>query len=406
MGRSGEDKKIGTHLGVFFFGIATLSRSFSPPPARCRGVAVPGGGDKSVGEALGIGIDFEVFPSESVPDDGCAKYNVDRPTSARMWGEHGARWMHYDVVITSDTAAIARTFMEDGAAWLREGGHGGRGGKLVVWVCNRFNYRCEGPDGGDAPRPRPAFPEPEWYALYARAAEGGLGRNVAVVPYNAFEAVWARLHQVPISSAPVKPTGLKSRLNASTLLGGGGSPITVPWPRPELLGGMFFLPARNNDRFMEVQCAMLGLACFRGGERPAASRRQRSDLTGGEGRRTVAAWRQERFSHVLGDEKKIERFSHVLVGVIHIPYAWSTFALFEFAVAGLVTVVPSARFFLELMSHCVAWGAWLCDALETPEGHEGMPGGEDFELWFQDFGHVRFLRDLEDAEWCALNRKP
>ena len=57
-----------------------------------------------VGEALGISIDFEIYPSAKFSRDDCAKYNIDRNTSARVWAEHGARWQHYDVVITSDTA--------------------------------------------------------------------------------------------------------------------------------------------------------------------------------------------------------------------------------------------------------------------------------------------------------------
>jgi hypothetical protein len=59
-----------------------------------------------VGEALGISIDFEIFPSSSssFPHEDCEQYNIDRETSARVWAEHGARWQHYDVVITSDTA--------------------------------------------------------------------------------------------------------------------------------------------------------------------------------------------------------------------------------------------------------------------------------------------------------------
>jgi len=80
--------------------------------------------------------------------------------------------------------------------------------------------------------------------------------------------------------------------------------------------------------------------------------------------------------------------------VIHIPYAWSNFALFEFGAAGLVTLVPSTRFFLELMSSCIAWGTWLCDAIGTDDADQ-----RSFELWFQDFQHVQQLRDLEDAEW-------
>ena len=84
--------------------------------------------------------------------------------------------------------------MEDGALWRAPVSAGGRGGKLIVWVCNRFNYRCEGSNG--RPRPRPAFPEPEWYALYAKAAQGGLGPSVVVVPWTSFEVTYAREHQV------------------------------------------------------------------------------------------------------------------------------------------------------------------------------------------------------------------
>eukprot|EP00961_Rhodomonas_salina_P069693 935746-Rhodomonas_salina.3 len=75
--------------------------------------------------------------------------------------------------------------------------------------------------------------------------------------------------------------------------------------------------------------------------------------------------------------------------IIHIPYAWSTFAMFEFAMAGVVIIIPTRRFFLELASSCIAWGARVCDA--APE----------YEMWFPNFPFVVEPEVLDDAEWCA-----
>jgi hypothetical protein len=57
-------------------------------------------------------------------------------------------------------------------------------------------------------------------------------------------------------------------------------------------------------------------------------------------------------------------------------------------------MIPTARFFLELMASCVSWGPWLCSAL-------GEDRASTFEIWFQDFHVVTSPADLERAEWWA-----
>ena len=92
------------------------------------------------------------------------------------------------------------------------------------------------------------------------------------------------------------------------------------------------------------------------------------------------------------DARELRRFK----ALVHIPYAWSTLALWEFLQAELVILVPSARFFLELTSSCVAWGPWLCLAL-------GEQRAQTFSLWFQDFQYVTSAQELEYSEWWSTD---
>lgn len=302
---------------------------------------------------LDLEIDHEEYPRQG--RDDCAKFNIDDAHAAAIWREHGERWSEYDIVITSDTAPIARPLLQYGT-WVDR--------ILIVWVCNRFDYKCHGPDH----RPLMTdFPEASFYELYANASDGKLGPNVHIVPYTQFEVSYALQYGVNISATVIKPTGLKSL-----------APVSEPRYSRKEMGDIYFLLPRHNDRYMQHQCPLLGLDCFRG---PPLS--MSVPLGEDEGHLGLSLYSSAR---------ELTAFK----AVIHIPHAWSNVALFEMLQAGVVVLVPTARFFIELNS-CIAWGAWLC------EMHSDVDDN-DF-IFFQNQEDFATVAQLSLSEWWVPSNR-
>jgi hypothetical protein len=336
---------------------------------------------------LNITIDYEDFPEAG--RDSHFKYNLDREHAARIWRAHGERWrQNYDVVITSDTAPISRVFMEENR-WV--------GKRLIVWICNRFDYHHSPAEHG--------FPDPDFYDLMRQAGNGSMGETVRLVANTEFERRYAAVKGVGISEAVVTPIGLASsdmcRAPAPSYIAAPGGAVGSAGLALELGGGskgatdipivdpseMMFLPARGNEVYMEGMCLFLGISC----------NTEVSSLA--EWTTRLVSTRNNGFQNLYRDARELTRYKAVL----HVPYSWSTLAFWEFLQAGLVVVVPTARFFMQLIYNCEAWGAWLCDGLQTIYGgtwNTGMGTYVDI-IWFQDFAHVTTEDDLHAAEWWA-----
>ena len=269
-----------------------------------------------VGRRLGLAIDFEEWPERDV----CCKLNVDSDRSRWLWEQHGERWLSYDVIITSDTAPIARPLLQHNVRMLAAGT------RIVVWVCNRFDFRDNGPDRGrDHPLPQPLFPEPEFYALYAAAANGSLGAHVSVLPYTPFEAYYAGLKGVWIREPALRPAGLKSLDPSGHVREGKGGQADADMN----VSNTLFLPPRGNDVLMSGQCSYLGLRCLRAGMQLAS----------------VDDWSPEHLEAVhlpiaYADARELRAFK----AVVHIPYAWSTLAMWEFLQVCMRLLCPSPSF--------------------------------------------------------------
>lgn len=231
-----------------------------------------------VASKLGHEVDFLSFPYG---------YNVSRERANRFWNEQKDILRKADIVLTSDTAPLSRVVLQNLEDFP---------GRLVVWVCNRFDY-C------DQATNDCGFPDPEFYSIFRRACSH---EKVLVVPYTDFEYIYARKFRgIPMPSGTIRPTG-------ATLPPGDDWKSLIPEHVDKSL--TFLIPPYHNDtHFMDLlgKCRELGLPCFRG--RYAGP----TDLAG-------------------------------FRGIVHIPYAWSTFAFFESLQQGLVYFVPSLRFLREM----------------------------------------------------------
>src|SRR4051812_31901260 len=58
-------------------------------------------------------------------------YNISAEKANASWEANKERFNSFDVIITSDTAPLARIILQHMDEFK---------GRLVVWVCNRFDY--------------------------------------------------------------------------------------------------------------------------------------------------------------------------------------------------------------------------------------------------------------------------
>ena len=160
-------------------------------------------------------------------------------------------------------------------------------------VCNRFDYRhvSTSPLALQETATYP-YPDDEYYNLFrAAAASQRVGGHVAVVGYTAFENAYARAHRgVDLGDLVIVPTGYGAAAAATAHANTTQAPSTIPATvrRAE----MFFVPPYENDRALVAHCAAAHVPCYRGRYAGAA------DLA-------------------------------PFLAVLHVPYAWSNFALFE-----------------------------------------------------------------------------
>ena len=111
---------------------------------------------------LNINLDFMEF------DDGItktnAKYNIGHERANNCWNKYKDYFNSFDGVITSDTAPISRVFLQNNYSK-----------KLIIWICNRFDYY----DGASLDC---NFPDQEYYELIKSAIHRP---NVSIFGYTA-----------------------------------------------------------------------------------------------------------------------------------------------------------------------------------------------------------------------------
>jgi group I intron endonuclease len=97
-------------------------------------------------------------------------YFMTKEASMEIWERDKDFFNCFDVIITSDTAPLSQIFLR-----------GGYGGKLIIWVCNRFDYSMEGK-------------EKEEYIKLLVNSKGNT--NVHIIGYNEYESVYCNRYGV------------------------------------------------------------------------------------------------------------------------------------------------------------------------------------------------------------------
>lgn len=71
-------------------------------------------------------------------------YLITHDRAAAIWDKYKEYFNTFDIILTSDTAPLSRIFLQNNYS-----------GKLIIWICNRFDY----PN-------RDGFPDSEYFSLW------------------------------------------------------------------------------------------------------------------------------------------------------------------------------------------------------------------------------------------------
>lgn len=234
-----------------------------------------------VAKQLNLDLYFMEFNDGSGQRHGI--YNVGYNRAAGCWNKYKDYFNSFDIIITSDTAPISRVFLQNKYKQ-----------KLIIWVCNRFDY-C------DTASNDCGFPDTDYYELIKSAKNK---KNVFIAGYTPFENYYAKyIKNVDIGDIVIKPIGKISEVYSN-----------YTETNIENKTKLFFVPPYHNDKqLMDLSKKLTELHI------PNYCGRYNGPL----------------------DLKEYK-------GIIHIPYAWSNLALFEGIQLGIVYFVPSKNFLLEL----------------------------------------------------------
>ena len=198
--------------------------------------------------------------------------NITHKRAEDYWNKYKDYFETFDCIVTSDTAPLSRIFLQNG--WKK---------KLIIWICNRFDY-ANGYRGG--------FPDREYYDLIRKATTLP---NVHLIGYTAFENYYCKhIRNIDIGGKVITPTGGISQTYNNFL------------EKPNLNNTLFVPPYHNDTKMMNLkqQLENIGLKAYTGKYNGPL------DLTNYK-------------------------------AVVHIPYAWSNLAFFEMFQLGIVYFIPS-----------------------------------------------------------------
>ena len=253
---------------------------------------------------------------------GNAVYNIGHERAETVWKKHKDYFDQFDVIVTSDTAPLARIFLQNG--WKKP---------LIIWICNRFDY-C------DYASLDCKFPDQEYYDLFKQAATMP---NVKIISYTPVEYMWAAAKGVQIGTETIKPIGS----HETSYRKGTESLIPADIDKSKT----FFIPEYlfgDQKSYVLDQCKQNNIPVYCG---------------------------RYNGPYDLKDFK----------GIIYIPYQWSNLALFENIYNGLIHFVPSEKFVRETVAQGLPLRYCTLDPLYFQESEwyrqENAPLFVYFDSW-------------------------
>lgn len=204
-------------------------------------------------------------------------YNITDKRAEYYWNKYKDYFNTFDCIITSDTAPLSRIFLQNN--WKK---------KLIIWICNRFDYWHSGHAD---------------YDYYKTIKQATTLSNVNLIGYTAFENFYCKhIKNIDIGNTVITPTG-------------GISEIYNNFIKKTELNDTLFAPPYHNDTIMmnlKNKLEELGFKAYSGKYNGPY------DLTNYK-------------------------------AVVHIPYAWSNLAFFEMFQLGIIYFIPSISFLSKIV---------------------------------------------------------
>lgn len=266
-------------------------------------------------------LNFEVESvrfSDGESPDGVI-YNINHDRAEKAWDLYKDFYKSFDLIITSDTAPISRVFLQHNFK-----------GRVIIWVCNRFDYYDSATSDG-------SFPDEEYYNYFRNLPD-----NYKVFSYTSFEYIYAREHRnVDFGDKCIKPIGVRDNILKT-------SSIPAEIKKSET----FFMPYYINDGIYENKVRELGINLFKGRYNGAND---------------------------LKDFKAI----------IHIPYAWSNLSLFENLQNEMIYFIPSIKFLLQLAEHKEFYWTPPFDIPHLKDCEWYLPEHEELFVYFDTWDDLK-----------------
>ena len=258
---------------------------------------------------------------DAINEPNAQHYNMTSERASKYWNKYKNYFDEFDCILTSDTAPLSRIFLQNG--WNK---------KLLIWICNRFDFSHRPVIGG-------IFPDKAYFELLQHATNNP---NVHIMGYTAFENYYAKLRGIETKNIVIKPTGGISEI------------YTNNSQTKAYLNNTIFIPPYHNDTKMvnlQIKLTQLGFESYCG---------------------------KYNGPYDLCNYK----------AVVHIPYAWSNLAFFEMFQLGIVYFIPSLSFLKELMNRDFFWShPLIVDKLDISEWYD--PEHKDVLIYFNSWDDLK-----------------
>lgn len=272
-------------------------------------------------------------------------FQITEEIANDFWQNHKEQLNEFDYIVTSDTAPLSRIFLENQNEFKS---------KLVIWICNRFDYRME--------------TESRFYSLFKEAEKNP---NIKIVPYSYFEKVWCRERGIDIMDHDyIPPLGINLKDSESNI------PETAYFS--EMYGEKQGLPDadvivpiyHNDNNFFKMKDFLesKGVSVYNGSFRN------------------------------IDQLKKYKAF-------VHMPDAFSKFLCFELIHGHIPAVLPSKKFLFELSKRpnyfFNIWGSGGADLLQEDwidwcEWYD--PNLTDCRFYYDSFEEIPSILESIDKE--------
>ena len=253
-------------------------------------------------------------------------YNISHSLAEELWNRYKDYYNSFDCIITSDTSSLARIFLQNGYTK-----------KLIIWVCNRFDY-------ADQATNNCGFPDASFYRLFEESKNNP---NVFIRSYTKFEHEYAsKYRNINWSNDVIRPA---TEVNINT--------ESEFFPSGQKKSDTFFITRYHNDNIymdLKERCDSIGIPNYRGEYKGP------SDLSG-------------------------------IKGIIHIPYAWSNLAIFENWSLGNVYFIPSREYLLNLSNGGNFFWSPPFDREYIGSSEWYLPEHSDLFVYFDSFDHLSQL---------------